>query len=273
MDQQTQMKVLLEAVDAPEVDEPKDGFANSPNEQTLDSATQQNFGDDLHKKKSKQFKYKPGDNPRAAKMHEYKLQEDRLTDAFDKFKLVESALRKGMKWDTRKELSELVWDAVQETGELADVISNDEFNIAVQYMWDSQFEDATMHLMQYYATQDGGEPRNWQAISDDLADNLEYISTDLDERASKEDMALETAGDSTGESATLKKLHHEGTDSNAADKVVAKVFGPTDAYPAPWTAQHVGGKYPIYAIKAANRAEVATWLNQTNAEKIVDEVS
>ena len=53
MDQTTQMKVLLEAVDAPKVDEPEKGYANTPHEQTLDSATQQNFGRDLHKKKSR----------------------------------------------------------------------------------------------------------------------------------------------------------------------------------------------------------------------------
>jgi hypothetical protein len=181
MDQTEQMKVLLEAVDAPKVDEPKDAYANTPNEQTLDSATQQNFGDDLHKKKPRQFKYKPGDNSRAARMHEYKLEEDRLTKAFDKFKLSESALSKGMKWDTRRELADLIGDALRQA-DLDGVLGHEIFNEALRLMWEGDWNEATDYLMQYYGTHDGGEPRNWQAVADDLADNLEYIATDLNER-------------------------------------------------------------------------------------------
>ena len=69
----------------------------------------------------------------------------------------------------------------------------------------------------------------------------------------------------------MKKLHQKGVDKE--DGVSAKVFGPTEAYPAPWTAKHVGGRYPIYALKAANKATVADWLTQKAAETIISEIS
>jgi len=102
MDQTTQMKTLLEAVDGtPQVDEPKNGYANTPDEQTMDSSTQQNFGDDLHKKKSFQHPSRDGDNPRASKrMEEYKLAEDKLTAAFEKFKLNEG-MEPNQPWTTK----------------------------------------------------------------------------------------------------------------------------------------------------------------------------
>ena len=266
MDQTTQMKLLLEAVKAPEVDKPKATYSNTPGEQTLDSATQQNFGDDLHKKKPAQYKQKAGDNARADKTE----LEEALTAKFNKFKLNESALRKGMKWDTRRELADLIGDALREA-DLDGVLGHENFNEALRLMWEGDWNEATDYLMQYYTGGDGGEPRNWQAIADDLADNLEYIATDLCEKQEAVAEELETAGDSAGESATLKDLHDKGADH--LDGVTAKVFGPTDAYPAPWKSQHVGGKYPIYAIKASNGAEVATWLNQTQAEKVISEIS
>jgi len=269
MDQTTQMKTLLEAVDGtPKVDEPEKGYANTPGEQTLDSATQQNFGRDLNKKKSYQHPSRDGDNAMASKLHAYTLEEERLTREFKKLKLDESSLRKGKKWDTRRELADLIGDALREA-DLDGVLGHENFNEALRLMWEGDWNEATDYLMQYYATSDGGEPRNWQAIAEDLADNLEYIATDLKEK--EEDMSLETAGDSSGESATLKALHQQGVDS--PDGVKAKVFGPTEAYPAPWTAQRDSGRYPIYSIKAANRAQVADWLNQTQAEKVIDEVS
>ena len=62
------MKTLLEAVDKvekPKVNEPGQGYANTPKEQTLDMTTMNNMGNDLHKKKNAQFRSKAGDNPRA----------------------------------------------------------------------------------------------------------------------------------------------------------------------------------------------------------------
>ena len=136
---------------------------------------------------------------------------------------------------------------------------------ALQYLLDGNVMSAVNELMQDFTDHNGGERRDADVHAEQLTDDLEYIM------AQKVEDTLETAGDSTGESATLKALHQEGVDQ--ADGVKAKVFGPTDAYPAPWTAQHVGGKYPIYAIKASNKAQVATWLNQTNANKIISEIS
>ena len=194
MDQTETMKLLLEAVDGtPKVDEPKKGYANTPDEQTLDSSTQQNFGDDLHKKKSFQHPSRDGDNPRASKkMEEYKLAEERLTKEFEQMKLNESAWSKQLKWDTRRELAELMRGAIEEVSNLLDVISNEQFNMALQLMWDGDHDGAVDEIMQHYATRDGGEPRDWQATAEDLADSFLHISTDLNERPLP---ALESTGE------------------------------------------------------------------------------
>jgi len=186
------MKVLLESIDAPEVDEPKDAYANAPNEQTLDSQTQQNFGRDLNKKKAFQSPRKAGDNTKAGRMQLVDLEEERLTDELKKFKLTESAWSKQLKWDTRRELAELMRGAIEEVSNLLDVISTDQFNIALQLMWDNDWNGATDEIMQWYGTSDGGEPRDWQAIAEDLADNLKHIATDLNERPLP---ALESTGE------------------------------------------------------------------------------
>lgn len=185
------MKTLLESIEAPEVDEPKNAYANTPNEQTLDSKTQQDMGRDLNKKKAFQSPRKSGDNTKAGRMQLIDLEEKRLTDAYDKFKLNESALRKGMKWDTRRELADLLGDALREA-DLDGIIGHENFNEALRLMWEGDWNEATDYLMQYYATQNGGEPRNWQAIAEDLADNLEHICVELDER---EPVALESTGE------------------------------------------------------------------------------
>ena len=178
MDQTEQMKVLLEAVDAPEVDEPKASYANAPNEQTLDSKTQQDMGRDLNKKKAFQSPRKGGDNTKAGRMQLIDLEEQRLTAAYTEYKLNESALRKGMKWDTRRELADLMGDALREA-DLDGILGHENFNEALRLMWEGDWNEATDYLMQYYTTGEGGEPRNWQAVAEDLADNLEYIATDL----------------------------------------------------------------------------------------------
>ena len=268
MDHTTQMRTLLEAVDVPKVDQPKKAYANTPGEQTLDSATQQNFGDDLHKKKAYQHPSRDGDNAMASKLHQYNLEEQRLKKAFKKFKLNEGS---DDTWSTKKECSALLDQAIKNTGVLDSIITPEDFHTALGMMMDSsligQAETVTTFLMTEYTDHNGGTPRNWSAISEDLEEELQDI-VDL-----KVDEALETAGDSTGESATLKALHQQGVGQNSADKVVATVFGPTEAYPAPWEARRDGGRYPIYSIRAANKAQVATWLNQTDANKIIAEIS
>ena len=229
----------------------------------MDSATQQNFGNDLNRKKSFQHPSRDGDNPRASKLTAYTIEEARLTKAFRKFKLNESP--ENSTWATKRELSQWLDAAIKSISVINELISPEEFNQALELMLDDNIEATVDMLMQNYTDHNGGEMRNAQIIGDDLFDELDYI------KAQRRDETLETAGDSTGESATLKALHHKGVDSH--DGVKAKVFGPTESYPSPWTAKHVGGKYPIYSIKAANKAEVATWLNQEDAMKVVSEVS
>ena len=259
MDLTTQMKLLLEAVKAPEVDQPKATYANTPGEQTLDSATQQNFGTDLHKKKPAQYKQKAGDNPRADKTD----LEEALTRKFEKFKLTESA-GSDETWSSEAELFDWI-DHTLAAGPLQSLVAPGDVESAVDDIMAGDVEGAVDTLMREYTDHNGGRMRNHRAVENELRDSLEAIAN------ARADVALETAGDSTGESPTLKQLHQKGVDQ--LDGVKAKVFGPTDAYPAPWTAQHVGGKYPIYAIKAANRAEVATWMNRTQAEKVISEIS
>jgi hypothetical protein len=264
MDQTTEMKLLLEAVDVPKVDHPKKAYANQPNEQTLDSATQQNFGDDLHKKKSYQHPSRDGDNARASKLIQYNLEEKRLSVAFKKFKLNESA--EADKWSSRKELYNLVDQAIGNAGpDLHYSVTKEYMMAAIERILDGDTMGATDELMQDFTDHNGGERRDHDIYAEELNDELDWIVSNRIEEA------LETQGDSSGESAKLKKLHQ--AESDQLDGVTAKVFGPTEAYPAPWTLKHVGGKYPIYAIKASNRAEVATWLNQTDAQAIVDEVN
>lgn len=264
MDQTTQMKLLLEAVDVPKVDEPKNAYANSPHEQTLDSATQQNFGNDLNKKKSYQHPSRDGDNARASKLIAYNLEEKRLSVAFKKFKLNESS--ESDKWSGRKQLYKLVDQAVHNAGDdLHYSVTKEYMMAAIEFIMDGDTMSATQELMQDFTDHNGGERRDHDVYAEELSDELDWIISNRIEEA------LETAGDSSGESATLKKLHQ--AESEKLDGVTAKVFGPTEAYPAPWTAKHVGGKYPIYAIKAANKAEVATWLNQQQAQTVISEIS
>jgi len=264
MDQTTQMKVLLEAVDAPKVDQPKKGYANTPNEQTLDSATQQNFGRDLNKKKSYQHPSRDGDNARAAKLTQYTLEEERLTRAFKKFKLNEG-LSLDTKWTTERELAKILSTMINADDDLEHIVSKDEFDKAHFDMMVGDAETAADNLLSRYTTGDDRERQDFTIVRNDVVSVLKGI---LDNRV---EQALETAGDSTGESETLKALHHKGVDQ--PDGVKAKVFGPTESYPLPWTAKHVGGKYPIYSIKAGNKAEVATWLNQTQANKVIAEIT
>jgi len=265
MTQTTDMKLLLEAIDGtPKVDEPKKTYANTPNEQTLDSATQQNFGRDLHKKKSFQSISKAGDNTQAGRLQLYTLEEKRLTNAFKKFKLLESSDTD--KWSSKKELYRLIDQAVNNAGsDLHYSVTKEYIMRAIELVMDNDTMSATQELMQDFTDHNGGERRDHDVYAEELNDELDFILSNRIEEA------LETAGSSEGESATLKKLHQAGSDS--LDGVTAKVFGPTDSYPAPWTAKHVGGKYPIYAIKAANRAEVATWLNQSQAEIVISEIN
>ncbi len=264
MDQTTQMKVLLEAVDVPKVDEPKKAYANSPDEQTLDSETQQNFGNDLHKKKSFQHPSRDGDNPRAAKLTEYTLEEARLTEAFEQFKLVEG-VSIDSKWSTDRELAKILQAMINKDDDLENIVTKEQFRNAHSSLMSGDAFEALTELMSNYSSQNGGEMHDHDMVAEGVLSDLEDI---LKNRI---DQTLETAGDSTGESETLKALHHKGVDH--LDGVKAKVFGPTDAYPAPWTARHVGGKYPIYSIKAANKAEVATWLTQDSADTIISEIS
>ncbi len=264
MDHTEQMKVLLEAVDAPKVDEPEKGYANTPHEQTLDSATQQNFGRDLHKKKSYQHPSRDGDNARAAKLTQYTLEEERLTKAFKKFKLNEG-LALDTKWTTERELAKILSTMINADDDLEHIVSKDEFDRAHFDMMAGDAETAADDLLGARTTGDGGERQDSTIVRNDVVKMLASI---LDNRV---EQALETAGDSTGESETLKALHHKGVDN--IDGVKAKVFGPTESYPLPWTAKHVGGKYPIYSIKAGNKAEVATWLNQTDVLKVIDEIT
>lgn len=190
MDQTETMKVLLEAVDGtPKVDEPKDGYANTPDEQTLDSATQQNFGDDLHKKKSFQHPSRDGDNPRASKkMEEYKLAEDKLTAAFEQFKLNEG-MEPNQPWSTKKELAALLDDAIKDTGVLNQIISPEDFDRALGMMMDQDYAAATDFLMGEYSDHNGGTPRDWYVIANDLAEELEEI-VDL-----RQDVAMEAVGE------------------------------------------------------------------------------
>ena len=167
------MKVLLEAVDAPEVDEPKDAYANTPNEQTLDSSTQQDMGRDLNKKKGFQSQYHKGDNPLAGRMQEVKLKEDALAAQFKKLKLRETA---DYRWSKKRELAAHLDDILRSTP-LNDIISPADFNEALNALFAGDSDLACDLLMQHYSDHNGGEPRNWQAIADDLCDDLDFISS------------------------------------------------------------------------------------------------
>ena len=73
-------------------------------------------------------------------------------------------------------------------------------------------------------------------------------------------------------SSTLKALHDKDKDAKNLDRVVAKAFGPSEDYPAPWRA-YKADPMGIYEIYAANNKRVTNWINKTNAEKIVSEVN
>ena len=197
-------------------------------------------------------------------MTQYTLEEERLTRAFKKFKLNEG-LSLDTKWSTERELAKILSTMINSDDDLEHIVSKDEFSKAHFDMIAGDHETAADDLLARYSTGDDGERQDFAIVRNDVVSMLRSI---LDNRV---EQALETEGDSTGESETLKSLHHKGVDS--IDGVKAKVFGPTEAYPAPWTAKHVGGKYPIYSIKAGNKAEVATWLNQTQANKVISEIT
>jgi len=266
MNNTEQMTLLLEAVDGtPKVDSPKSGYANTPNEQTLDSATQQNFGNDLNKKKSYQHPSRDGDNPRASAMTEYKLKEEkRLTAAFERFKLNES-VSIDTKWSSDRELAKILQTMIKNDDDLEYNVGKPEFDKAHFDMMAGDASAAADNLLSRVTTGDDHARNDFHIIRNEIIDALEGIL------ANRQEEAFETAGSSEGESATLKKLHHAGV--NKMDGVKAKVMGPTDEYPAPWSAEHVGGKYQIYAVKASNRAEVATWMTKEQAEQVVSEVN
>ena len=251
MDQKTQMKVLLEAIDAPEVDHPKRSYANTPGEQTLDSATQQNFGRDLNKKKPKQFKYKPGDNSRAARMHEYRLEEDRLTKAFRKFKLNESA----DSWSKKREGAKLLDDAIKDAG-LEWVISHEIFNMALNSIMDGDWDSACDIIMGEYSDHNGGEPRNWQAIADDLCDDLEYIVSSRIEKVKEEpvEVPVEQPIVEAGEDEWFDAAH-SNVDMHLGD--VAGDAEPDELYDIVWSLAHDGamdqGATPDYASIIADK--------------------
>jgi len=83
-------------------------------------------------------------------------------------------------------------------------------------------------------------------------------------------------------SPTLQAKHQAGEETDreykakgfrgVGDRVIAKAFGPNESYPAPWTSRRVD-KMGIYAVFADNGEQVATWLNQSDAEQITDEVN
>ena len=89
MDNTEQMKKLMEAVekiDVPKVDNPKTDYKNQPTEQTLDSETMSDVGNDLHKKKNWQFRSKDGDNPMAMTPVKVKQVQESLAKKFKAFK-------------------------------------------------------------------------------------------------------------------------------------------------------------------------------------------
>ncbi len=123
----------MEAID---VDHPTVAHANTPNEQVLDSATQQNMGDDLHKKKPNQYRSKDGDNPRAHRPALVDQIEESLASKWEQFKLTEGAkpdyididkdgdkkepMKKAAKDAEEEQLDELSTDMYQRYDDAAD---------------------------------------------------------------------------------------------------------------------------------------------------------
>jgi hypothetical protein len=169
------MKVLLESIDAPEVDEPEENYANAPEEEYLDSKTQQDMGRDLNKKKAFQSPRKSGDNTKAGRKQLLDLEEARLTSALDKFKLIES---KDWSWTKKRELADHLEDVLKPTP-LLNIISTEEFNRVLNILAGGDADAATDELMQHYSDHNGGEPRNWQAWAEDIYDDMVFL---LDQR-------------------------------------------------------------------------------------------
>lgn len=171
------MKVLLESIDAPEVDEPKDDYANTPEEEYLDSKTQQDMGRDLNKKKSFQSPRKSGDNTKAGRkqLADLEIAESKLSKRFERFKLLES---KDWGWTKKRELADHLEDILKPTP-LINIISTEEFNRVLNILAGGDADGATMELMQHYSDHNGGEPRNWQAWAEDIYDDMVFL---LDQR-------------------------------------------------------------------------------------------
>ena len=169
MNNHDDLKRLMEAVAPVKVDEPGHTYSNTPEEQYLDSATQQNFGDDLHKVKPAQYKQKAGDNPRAA---ETIKEEARLTKQFKKFKVMEGA----SEWSSVKELSSLVDEAIKDQGnDLSSTVTRSMFKSAVDAMLDSNVGQAIDIIMSQFSDHNGGERRDHDAYADELEEELNAI--------------------------------------------------------------------------------------------------
>jgi hypothetical protein len=160
---------LMEAVEPREVDQPKNSYANTPEEQYLDSATQQNFGDDLHKVKPAQYKQRAGDNPRSA---EALKEEKRLAAQFKAFKINEGA----MEWSSTKELARLVDDAIKDQGnDLSSTVTRAMFKQSMDFLLDGNVPSAVDVIMSEFSDHNGGERRDHDAYADDLTDELNAI--------------------------------------------------------------------------------------------------
>jgi hypothetical protein len=176
MDNTSHMKLLLEAVDSPKVDLPKSGYANTPKEQTLDSAIQQGMGNDLHKSKPFQQKRTPGDNPRAAEMREYKLKEEaRLTSAFNKFKLNESADLSANTWETGRELGKILRSFIDKDDDLEHIVGREQFANAHKHLMMGHGTQAVTDLMANYTDRDGGDMHDDQMVFDGILEDLNRI--------------------------------------------------------------------------------------------------
>ena len=159
----------MEAVDPVKVNEPKNGYSNTPGEQYLDSATQQGFGDDLNKVKPAQYKQKLGDNPRAADTIK---ETKRLSKAFKSFKIMEGACE----WSSTKELAKLVDEAIQDQGhDLSATVTRTMFKTAMEFLLDNNVPQAVDEIMSSFSDHNGGERRDHDFTAQDLQEELEAI--------------------------------------------------------------------------------------------------
>lgn len=169
MNNHDDFKRLMEAVEPVKVDTPKNTYSNTPNEQVLDSATQQGFGNDLHKVKSSQYKQKDGDNPRAdATIKE----QARLTRAFKKLKLTEGADQ----WSNIKELAKMVDETIKDQGsDLSSTVTRTMFKEAIELLLAGNMMGAVDCIMGEFSDHNGGERRDHDAYAHDLAEDLQFI--------------------------------------------------------------------------------------------------